>query len=83
MACGFMMLQFLILISYIAGPDLTFSLNATRGECVVELDDTCDGGQLFIVLKCGDLHLVITEVVPVGGNADEKADFISIKLTLG
>ena len=24
------------------------------------------------VLKCGGLHLVVTEVVPVGGGADKK-----------
>ena len=65
---GFVMLQLLILISYIAGPDLTFGLKATRGK--LELDDTCDGGQSFIVLKCGDFHLVVTEVVPVGGSVD-------------
>ena len=31
--------------------------------------------------KCEGLHLVVTEVVPVGGGEDEKADFISMKLT--
>ena len=34
--------------------------------------------------KCSEgLHPVVTEVVPVGGGEDEKADFISMKLTSG
>ena len=34
-------------------------------------------------LKCGGFHMVITEVVLVGGGADKKVEFISIKMTLG
>ena len=33
--------------------------------------------------KCEGLHPVVAEVVPVGGGEDEKADFISMKLTSG
>ena len=39
--------------------------------------DALDGDQLFEVLEYGG----ITGVVPVGGNADKKAEFISIKMT--
>ena len=53
----------------------------TRGECALRLDGARGGNQSFEVPKCGGLHLVITEVVPVGGSEDKKADFISIKLT--
>ena len=34
-------------------------------------------------LKWGGFHLVITEVVPVGGGVDKKAEFISLKMTSG
>ena len=52
--------------------DLTFSLDATRGECVLELDDACGGGQSFEV----------TEVVLVGGSEDEKVYFYKIDLRI-
>ena len=48
---------------------------------MLELDGASGGNQSFEVLKCGGLHLVITEVVPVGGGEDEKVDIISVKLT--
>jgi len=48
---------------------------------VLELDGASGDNQSFEVLKCGGLHLVITEVVPVGGGDDKKVDIISIKLT--
>ena len=57
--------------------DLTFSLDVTRGECALELDAAWGDDQSFEVLKCGGLHLVVTEVVPVSGAEDEKVDFIS------
>ena len=50
---------------------------------MLELDSACGGNQSFEVLNCGDLHLVITEVVPVGVSKDENVDIISIKLTFG
>ena len=50
---------------------------------MLELNGACSGDQSFEVLKCGGLHLVVTEVDPVGGDEDEKVDFISIILTLG
>ena len=34
---------------------------------MLELDGASGGNQSFEVLKCGGLHLVITEVVPVSG----------------
>ena len=61
--------------------DQISNLDATRGECTRELDGALDGDQLFEVLVYGGLHLVITGVVPVSGNADKKAEFISIKMT--
>ena len=70
------MLQFLILILYVAGPKLQFRCD--------QLDGAWCGNQSFEVLKCGGLHLVVTEVVqPVGGSDDERVDFISVKLTSG
>ena len=56
--------------------DLTFSLDM-KGECAQELD----GDQSFTVLRYGGLHLVMTEVVPISGDADKKVEFISIKIT--
>ena len=38
---------------------------------------------VIIRLKCGGFHLVITEVVPVSGGVDKKAEFISLKMTSG
>ena len=37
-----------------------------------ELDGAWGGDQSFEVLKCGGLHLVVTEVVPVGDGTVEK-----------
>ena len=47
----------------------------------LECDDAWGVNQSFEVLRCGGFHLVITEVVPVGGGADQKVNFISIKMT--
>ena len=35
-------------------------------------DGALDGDPSLEVLKCGGLHLVVTEVVPVSGGADKK-----------
>ena len=51
-ARGFVMLQFLILISCITGPNLRFRCD--------KVDGTWGGNQSFEVLKCGGLHLVVT-----------------------
>ena len=75
------MLQLLILIAYVAGPDLQFRCDRS-GMCA-ELDGACGGHQSFQVLKIGGLHLVVTEVIPVGGDENEKVHFISIKFTSG
>ena len=77
----FVMLQLLILIAYVAGPNLQFRYDR-RGMCA-ELDGACGGHQSFQVVKIGGLHLVVTEVIPVGGDENEKVLFISIKLTSG
>ena len=37
-----------------------------------ELDGAWGGDQSFEVLKCEGLHLVVTEVVPVGDGTVEK-----------
>ena len=37
-----------------------------------ELDGAWSGGPSFEVLERGDLHLVVTDVVPVGGGADNN-----------
>ena len=43
-----------------------------RGVRAFELDSALVGDPSSEVLKHGGLHLVITEVVPVGGGADQK-----------
>lgn len=43
----------------------------TMGVCACELDDVLGSDQSFDV-KCGGLHQVVTEVVPVSGGEDEK-----------
>ena len=54
--------------------DPTLGTDATGGgrarQC--ELGGTRGGDQSFEVLKCGGLHLVLTEVVPVGSGVEEK-----------
>ena len=77
----FMMLPFLILIAYFTGPNFWFRCDR-RGVCTWVR--WCLQWQSVVeVLKCGGLHLVITEVIPVGGSEDKKVDFISVKLTSG
>ena len=50
------MSQLLILIAFVAGPNLPFRSDR-RGVCA-ELDGACGGDQSFKVLRCGGLHLV-------------------------
>ena len=40
---------------------------------LLELDGALGGDPSSKVLKRGGLHLVVTEVVPVGGGADKKS----------
>ena len=40
--------------------------------CACELDGALGGDLSFEVLKHGGLHLVVTEVVSLGGDADKK-----------
>ena len=40
--------------------------------CTCKSDGALGGDPLLEVLKCGGLHLVITEVVPIGGGVDKK-----------
>ena len=46
-----------------------------RGECAQKLDGAWGTDHSFEVMHCGGFHLVVTEVVPVGGGADEKVYF--------
>ena len=46
----------------------------------VKLRGAWGGNELFEVLKCWGLHLIMTNV-PVGGNADKNVNFIFKKLT--
>ena len=41
-----------------------------------ELDGVLGGDPSFEVLKRGDLHLVVIQVVPVSGGADKKGDLV-------
>ena len=59
-----------ILILYVTEPNFRYKCGR-RGVHAHELDDAW-GGNLFEVLKCGGLHLVVTEVVPVSGGADKN-----------
>ena len=63
-ACSTMLLQFLMLISYITGPN--FQFRCKRGSA--------PGRRMMlgvaISLNCGDFHLVVAEVVPVCGSAE-------------
>ena len=54
-----------------------------RGVCIQELDGAWGGDQSFKVLTHGNIHLVVIEVVPVRGCANEKMNFLSIKMTSG
>ena len=58
-------------------------MDTTGRKCARELDGAWGGDQSFEVLKCGGFHLVVSEseVVPVGGGADDKVEFISMKMT--
>ena len=40
--------------------------------CTCKSDGALGGDPSLEVLKCGGLHLVITEVVPIGGGVDKK-----------
>lgn len=44
-----------------------------RGGHSCGWDGALGGNPSFEVLKCGDLHPVTTEVVPVGGGTDQKS----------
>ena len=59
----------MVWIPYVAGPNFRY-IDSMGEECVCEFDGACGGNQSFEVLKCGGLHPVITEVLPVGGGVD-------------
>ena len=61
----------LILILYVAKPNFRYKCDGT-GVRACELDGGFGGDPPFEVLKRGGLHLVVTEMVPVGGGADKK-----------
>ena len=50
---------------------------------MLELAGALGGDQSFEVLKYGGFHLVVIEVVPVGGGTGKKVEFIGIKMTSG
>ena len=56
---------FLVLILDVAGPNF-------RYKCTCGLDGAWGDDSSFEVLEHGGLHLVVTEVVPVGGGANKK-----------
>ena len=60
----------LIPIQYVAASTFSYRYEC-RGVCAFELDDASGGDQSFDV-KCGGLHQVVTEVVPVSGGEDEQ-----------
>ena len=51
-------------------PDLILGIDATGGER--RSDGALGDDPLLEVLKCGGLHLVVSEVVPTGGVADKE-----------
>lgn len=72
--------QFLILIADVAGPNFRFRRDERGVRTRVSW---CLGWRsVFSILRHGGFHLVVvTEVAPVGGGADEKVEYISIKMT--
>jgi len=56
---------------YIAGPNLRYKCDG-RGVRMCKSDGALGDYPLLEVLKCGGLHLVVTEVVPVSGCVDKK-----------
>ena len=50
--------------------DLILGIDATGGEC--RSDGALGDNPLLEVLKCGGLHLVVTEDVPIGGGETKK-----------
>ena len=61
---------------YVAGPHFRCKCDGVGGwggVCACELDGALGGDLSFEVLKRGGLHLVVTEVVPIGGGADKKS----------
>ena len=44
--------------------------------CACKSDGALGDDPLLEVLKCGGLHLVVTEVAPVGGGEATKKEFL-------
>ena len=51
--------------------------------CACELDGALGDALLFEVLKCGGLHLVVTDMVPVGGGADKERALMLFSVGVG
>ena len=61
---------------YVAGPNFRYNCDG-RGVRACELDGALGGDPSFEILKRGGLYLIVTEVVPVGGGADNnKKEFL-------
>ena len=64
----------LILMWYVTGPNFRHNYKCDWREVrACELNGALGGDPSSEVLRRGDLHLVVTEVVPVGGGADKKS----------
>ena len=55
-------------------PDLTLDIYKCdgRGVCTCKSDGVLGDDLSLKVLKCGGLHLVVIEVIPIGGGVDKK-----------
>jgi len=73
--------SYLILIWYVAGPNFRYKCDG-RGVCACELDGALGGDLSFEVLKHGGLHLVVTEVVSLGGDADKKRVLVLFSISV-
>ena len=60
-----------ILIRYVVGPNFRYKCDG-RGVRACDLDGDFGGDPSSEVLRRGGLHLVVTEVVPVGDGADNN-----------
>ena len=61
----------LILIQYVAGPNFRYKCDGS-GVRACELNGALCGDPSSEVPKRGGLHLVVSEVVPISGGADNK-----------
>ena len=72
----------LILMWYVAGPNFRHRCDG-RGVRTCKSDGALGDDPLLEVLKSGGLHLVVIEVVPVGGGADKERVFMLFSVGVG